>query len=284
MKHFRLFSAAVISAAFIISSLFSLSGCRTVEEPAPPLVESSAPEPETVEPAEIFEEPEALDIDWGGSAWILPDSQDKSPKEFPGYRGFFLGRDGCLLLINQDRASGKLWKVDGNRMTLSILEGTPDLPLEGTFLIFPETENDEITGIRLVPELTPEAEGIKLERVKVNVDIVENHWIPKWLKGGEKVNWPMNREIHLMLLPDLSGMGVLGFGGENRFHGSIKLGKEAFIIGPLAITRRYGPASEFENLYVQRLSDANRFVQAGDDLFLYADTSPVAAFRVRLFD
>lgn len=253
--------------------LLTLPGCRTVEEPAPPAVAK------TTEP---ITEPEPLDIDWPGTAWIIPDSPDRSPKQFPGYRGFFLGRDGRLLLVNQDDASGNLWSVEGNRITLSLLEGTAELPLEGTFVIFPEP--DQFNSIRLVPETDLSAEGIIFERAQVNVDIIENHWIPKRLKGGDKVVWPVNREIHLMLLPDTSGMGVLGFGGENRFHGSIQLGEESFVIGPLAITRRYGPASDFENLYVQRLSEADRFVQVGDDLYLYSETLPEAMFRVRLFD
>lgn len=260
-----------------------MPGCRTVEEPAPQPATQAAPEPEP------FREPAPLDIEWGGTAWVLPDPPDKSPKEFPGYRGFYLGRDGRLLLINQDNAAGNNWLVEGNRLSLSLLEGIPDLPLDGTFIIFPglpacTANGKEIQSIRLVPEAMPAADGITLNRVIVNIDIIENHWIPRRLKGGEEVIWPMNREIHLMLLPGVNGMGVLGYGGENRFRGDIQLGEESFIVGPLSMTRRIGPASEFEKLYVRRISETNRFVQAGDDLFLYADTYPVVAFRMRLFD
>ena len=265
----------------LILLVFTLPGCRTAEEPAPPAV-AETPEPIT--------EPQPLDIDWPGTAWIIPDSPDETPNQFPGYRGFFLGRDGRLLLINQDNAAGNLWSVEGNRITISLLKGTAELPMEGTFIVFPGGDVDaaakagDIRSIRLVPEADLSAEGITFERAEVNVDIIENHWIPKRLEGGDKVVWPVNREIHLMLLPDTSGMGVLGFGGENRFHGGIQLGEESFVIGPLAITRRYGPAADFENLYVQRLSEAGRYVQVGDDLYLYSETFPVAMFRVRLFD
>lgn len=260
----------------LVIIVLTFYGCRTTEEvPEPPARE---PIPEPV--PQPVKEPEPLDIDWAGTAWIIPDPSDKSPNEFPGYRGFYLGRDGRLLLINLENAAGDMWSVSGNRMSLSMLEGNPGIPLEGTFLIYPE----ETESIRLVQEATPATGGITLERVKVKVDIIENHWIPRTLKGGESVMWPMNREIHLMLLPDASGMGVLGYGGENRFRGSVQLRDETFIVGPLSMTRRIGPGSEFENLYVRRISETNRFVQAGDDLFLYSDTFPLAAFRVRLFD
>jgi hypothetical protein len=267
----------------VILALFMFSACQTVDET--PLVPASEPKPDS-EP-EPMREPEPLHVNWPGTAWVLPDPADKSPKEFPGYRGFHLGVDGRLLLINLDNAAGDTWQVSGNRITLSLLEGTPGLPLDGTFLIFQADSGDQpdtVQRIRLVPEATPNAVGITLNRVKVKVDIIENHWIPMSLEGGETVMWPMNREIHLMLLPDVGGLGVLGFGGENRFRGGILLKDENFVIGPLSMTRRAGPASEFENLYVQRITEANRFVQAGDDFFLYTDTYPLAAFRVRLFD
>jgi len=268
--------------AFVIA-LFSISGCQSIEETPVESVSESIPEAEP----EPVKEPGPLDIDWPGTAWVLPDPADKSPKEFPGYRGFHLGVDGRLLLINLDSAAGDTWQVSGNRITLSLLDGTPGLPLDGTFLIFQADSGDQsdaVQSIRLVPEATPNAVGITLNRVKIKIDIIENHWIPMSLKDGETVMWPMNMEIHLMLLPDVGGLGVLGFGGENRFRGNILLKDEDFVIGPLSMTRRAGPALEFENLYVQRITEANRFVQAGDDLFLYADTYPVAAFRVRLFD
>lgn len=268
MKRRSFLVLVIVVIAFVVA----LSGCKTTEEAPAALAEKVIPEPEP----QPVEEPEPLSMDWPGTAWVILDS----PKEFPGYRGFYLGRDGRLLLINQDSAAGDTWSVTGNRISLSLLEGAPDLPLEGTFLIFPvETES-----IRLVPEATPSAEGITLEKTKVKIDIIENHWIPRTMKGGETVMWPMNREIHLMLLPDDSGMGILGYGGENRFRGGVQLGDEAFVVGPVAMTRRYGPASEFEDLYVRRISETNRYVQAGDDLFLYSDTFPLVAFRVRLFD
>lgn len=279
MKYHGFRAFLTLSTLPVLFSFLTITGCRTVEEPAPPQLIQPEPEPEPL--PEQIPEPQALDMDWPGTTWIVPDPQNGSPKDFPGYRGFYLGRDGKLLLINQDDAAGNVWSVEGNRISLSILEGSPELLPEGTFFIFPGKDNQ---SIRLVPESDISSEGITLNRGKANVDIVENHWIPRRLKGGETVIWPANREIHLMLLPDTSGMGILGYGGENRFHGSIQLGEEAFRIGPIAITRRYGPASEFENLYVQRLSEAERFVQVGDDLYLYAGTIPVAAFRVRLFD
>ena len=280
MDYPRIPFAIAVTVILSVFLLISLPGCKTTEEPVTQAVVEPTPEPKP----EIVSEPDPLNIDWVGTAWVLPDPPEQTAKQFPGYRGFYLGRDGRLLLINQDNSAGDLWNVEGNRISLTLLEGIPELPLDGTFLIFPVNEDEEVQSIRLVPEESPSADGITLNRVIVNIDIVENHWIPKRLIGDEKVMWPMNREIHLMLLPDVSGMGVLGYGGENRFHGGIHLGEESFILQPLAMTRRIGPASEFENLYTLRLSETNRFVQVGDDLFLYSDTYLTAAFRVRLFD
>jgi len=291
MKRRNFPTVAVTAVLLILYAVITMPGCISTEEPAPQPVSEAVPETESeTEPEfESAEEPSPLDIEWGGTAWILPDLPDKSAKEFPGYRGFYLGIDGRLLLLNLDNAAGDNWSVEGNRISLSILEGNPVLPLEGTFFIFPgasagTAENDEVMSIRLVPEAMPAADGIALNRVMVNIDIIENHWIPKRLKGGEEVMWPMNREIHMMLLPVAAGLEILGYGGDNRFQGSIQLSSESFLVGPLSMTRRFGPAFEFEYLYLQRISEANRYVQAGNDLFLYTDTHQVAAFRAEFFD
>ncbi|MCK5736023.1 MAG: hypothetical protein KAH21_06065, partial [Spirochaetaceae bacterium] len=92
-------TANILSASFIVFSLLSIIGCKTIEEPAPQgVIETPEPEPDPIL------EPSPLNINWAGTAWILPDSPEQKPKDFPGYRGFFLGRDGRLLLINQDNA------------------------------------------------------------------------------------------------------------------------------------------------------------------------------------
>lgn len=290
----RIFKCVMYTAPVIL--LFTLASCATPEA-VPPAEPAPVTVPEPIAAPGV--EPEPLGIAWADTAWILRDSPDKHPKEYPGYRGFHLARDGRLRLINLDSAVGSEWSAEGNRITLSVEEGRPELPLEGTFLVYPgpvgsnEKSSEsaplagpsEIRSIRLVPEAQPDSQGIILERAGVNVDIVENHWIPRKLDGGDSVMWPMNREVHLMLLPDaVGGMGVLGYGGENRFRGSVELDSVTFIVGPMTATRRIGPASDFENLYMRRIAEADSFVQIGDDLFLYAESRPLVAFRVRLFD
>ena len=255
------------------------SSCSSAPEPQ----EALPPAPEPVPVEEPFVEPEALDMDWAGTSWILKDS-DKG--RYPGYRGFHLAADGRLLTVGEPLATGDSWKADGNRLRLSLLEGEAGLPMDGEFMVFPAGEEDGIiSAIRLVPADTPRVEGVLLIRARAKVDVVENHWIPKYLDRGNTVQWPMSREIHMILLPDArGGLGILGYGGENRFRSTVRLGTGVFSSGPISVSRRQGPATPFENLYLEQISKTNRYVQIGDDLFLYRDTRLTAAFRVRLFD
>ena len=267
-----------ITAGILLFFAFvaGLTGCRTTPEPV-----AAAPEPVPV--PEPVDEPEPFLTDWGGTTWILRDSGSGS-KEYPGYRGFHLGRDGRLLLINMDRATGDAWSSDGEYLTLTLLDGSgdPDLPVAGRFRPLVPEEDMAAASPGSVFMLLGE---VVLEQARVNVDVVENHWIPRSMNRGNTVMWPMSREIHMMLLPDVSGgLGILGYGGENRFRGSVAFSQFEFRPGPLAMTRKIGPASDFERLYVDNIASSNRYVQVEDDLFLYEDTAPRVAFRVRLFD
>ena len=268
-KILRVIFAVLMSAAL-------LTGCTTPPEPV-----AAAPEPEP-EP-EPVEEPESFITDWGGTTWILRDTGSGS-EEYPGYRGIHLGRDGRLLLVNMDGAAGDTWSADGEFLILTLVEGSgePELPVIGRYR--PLVPEDEM--------ILPGTEGvfmvlgdIILELAAVNVDVVENHWIPRSMERGDMVRWPMSREIHMMLLPDASGgLGILGYGGENRFRGGISFGRDEFRTGALAMTRKTGPAADFERVYLDNIVSSNRYVQVEDDLFLYEDTVPKLAFRVRLFD
>jgi hypothetical protein len=216
-------------------------------------------------------------------------------KEFPGYRGFHLGRDGRLLLINMDEASGDTWSAADNSLTLNLLSKSkmPSLPVAGNFKAYYPKESvdgmdSDVPRIFLQPAASaesPAGEGLVLELAKARIDIIENHWIPREMDRGRSVRWPGNREIFLMVLPnEKGGMGILGFGGENRFRGDVSLGIEEFVTGTIGITAIVGPSSNFEMVYVDNILSTNRYVQVDDDLFLYEDTRPTAAFRARLFD
>lgn len=274
---------------FILTGILLLFffGCATKEP-----VNEPAPVPEKPVPEKTG--PEPFIVDWAGTTWIFRDAP-KGSREFPGYRGIHLGRDGKLFLINMDKARGKSWSAKGNKLTLELMEGVPSLPLKGTLLAFvPEEEADSADGrasrrVWLVPEAAGvsalEKAGIVLEEARANVDIVENHWIPRTLENGETVHWPMSKEIYFMLLPDgVGGLGLMGHGGENRFRGELQLGNEILLPGPIAMTKKTGPNTPFENLYVRKIAETTRYVQVDDDLFFYADTRPVVGFRVRLFD
>ena len=271
-------SIVIILLAAVLP-LLPLSSCRTAE--AVP-----AAEPAEIEPAPPMAEPNPFLIDWSGTTWIVRDPEEKKPKTFPGYRGFHLGREGRLLLINLDSAVGDTWSAEGNILRLVLENGVSEIPVEGFFLAYIPDDNDSATlRIRLVPESAPDSAGLVFELAETKIDIVENHWIPKSLDGGDSVMWPMNRGIHLMLLPDgAGGLGILGYGGENRFRGGVILGEETFRTGPISKNLEIGPGSDFENLFVRRIGETTRYVQVDDDLFLYNETRPAAAFRVRLFD
>ncbi|PIE05237.1 MAG: hypothetical protein CSA76_00070 [Spirochaetales bacterium] len=199
---------------FILTGILLLFffGCATKEP-----VNEPAPVPEKPVPEKTG--PEPFIVDWAGTTWIFRDAP-KGSREFPGYRGIHLGRDGKLFLINMDKARGKSWSAKGNKLTLELMEGVPSLPLKGTLLAF-------------VP---------------------------------------------------VGGLGLMGHGGENRFRGELQLGNEILLPGPIAMTKKTGPNTPFENLYVRKIAETTRYVQVDDDLFFYADTRPVVGFRVRLFD
>ena len=189
-----------------------------------------------------------------------------------------------------DEALGDRWRAQGNELQLSFISGRPHLPLEGPLLAF-IPENGDSDSMRLVPSSDSASPGqspspgIVFERAGAAVDIVENHWIPKKLTGGDSVMWPMNREIHLIILPDGSGgLGILGYGGENRFRGTVIISDETFQPGPISKAAAFGPNSEFENLFTARIGESTRSIQVDHDLFLFSRTRPAAAFRVQLFD
>ena len=278
MRNHRYRSIPVIH---VIIPAVLLSTCRSLPEPEP---QPEEPPPAPIQTARPAEEPSAFLTDWAGTTWIV--RSNTTPKTFPGYRGFHLGHDGRLLLINMDEALGDRWTAEGNELRLTLISGRPQLPLEGVFLAFTaESGDSDSPRMRLVPSSDAASAGIIFERAAPAVDIVENHWIPKRLDGGDTVMWPMNREIHLILLPDgTGGLGILGYGGENRFRGPVIIDKQTFRTGPIAKKLAVGPNSDFEDLFVGRIGESTRSVQVDHDLFLFRQTRPTAAFRVQLFD
>ncbi len=273
----------LFSAALILAIL----SCRTQEKTAlqedkvlPPTIHQAPKDRKNREPIPFV-------FDWAGTTWIIRTPEDNQTRTFPGYKGFHLGADGRLLLINIDMAMGDRWTSRGNILQLEILDGTADLPIEGSFFTRkPEdSSGDQPDKVQLVPELNPESAGLIFERADGDISIIENHWTPIVLAGDHEVRWPVDSEVNLMLLPDMDGgYGVLGYGGVNRFKGRVTLKDDRFKVDPLVMTRKYGPASDFENLFVQRISETTRFVQIDKDLFLFNETHPVAAFRVQLFE
>jgi heat shock protein HslJ len=275
LKPYPFFLILIITAAGLL-----FSGCaskaRIPEEPA------VAEKPAAVQ---TEEKPEPVNIDWSGTGWILKD--EIQPSDFPGYRGFYLASDGSLLLINFNNDLGGTWQAHDNKLVLSLIKDSGDNRLNGSFLVFACESSDqgETESLRLVPADTPDSNGFIINKRKINMDLMENLWNPKWILNGETVHWPMSKEIHMILLPDMEGKPeILGYGGENRFHAKVKVDNEFFIPGPIAATRKSGPADKFEHLYLTMLSEADRYVQVQDDLYLYKDTRPLIAFRVKLFD
>ncbi len=278
------FVTILLFSATLILTFFS---CRTQKKTVVP-EEKVLPSTINKAPRDIkTREPIPFVSDWAGTTWIIRTPEDNQTKTFPGYKGFHLGVDGRLLLINIDMALGDRWTSRGNILQLDILDGTADLPIEGSFFARkPENSSeDQPDKVQLVPELNPESAGLIFERADGDISIVENHWTPIELAGGHEVRWPVDSEVNLILLPDMDGgYGVLGYGGVNRFRGGVTLKNDRFKADPLAMTRKNGPASDFENLFVQRISETTRFVQIDKDLFLFNETHPVAAFRVQLFE
>jgi len=254
-------------------ALIALIACQSTEESEP--VSNNPPL-----------ESRAVNPDLEGLTWIF--ELEETP-EFPGYRGFHLGRDGRLLLINFPDAIGDKWKIQGDLLSLSFLQGgAPVLmntPLtQGFHVIVDSVEEDLPMHIRLIPEYKRDAKGIPLVRGSVEVDLVENYWLLKKLVGSEELHWPIDADIHMILLPGKNGLGIHGYGGVNHFMGDIEIGDEIFKVGPMATTLMDGPHLDFEHLYASGLMEVNRYVQVDFNLFLYSDTTPIAAFRAQVFN
>jgi len=256
----------------LVFSVIALIACQSAEAP------------ETVSIASPLES-EALNLDLEGTAWIL---EPEETLEFPGYRGFYLGRDGRLLLINFPDAIGDRWENQEDSLSLSFLDGFPELmntPLAQNFHITVDsTENGLPEHIRLVPENSSNTVEIPLTRGSAEVSLVENYWILKVLAGSEDVHWPSSADVYMILLPGEDSLGILGHGGVNRFRGDVEIGEESFRVGLLASTLMSGPYLDFENRYTLGLMSVNRYVQVGFNLFLYSDTTATAAFRTFIFN
>jgi len=226
----------------------------------------------------------AVNLNLEGTAWIL---KLEETSEFPGYRGFYLGRDGRLLLINFPDAIGDRWEMQGDLLSLSFLQGVPELmntPLTHNFYVAVDnTESSLPEHIRLIPEYRGNAMGIPLTRGSAEINLVENYWLLKALAGSEDVRWPIDADVYMILLPGENDLGILGHGGVNRFWGDIEIGEEIFKVGPLASTLLNGPYLDFENRYTSGLMSVNRYVQVDFNLFLYSDTTAIAAFRALIF-
>ncbi|MCG8452714.1 MAG: META domain-containing protein [Spirochaetales bacterium] len=268
------YTAPIFMTLLVLLFFFACAGVEEAPIPTP------EPEPAPVEMAPE-PEPEALDLAWEGSVWI---AEEMSVSHFPGYMGFELGKGGQLRLIGLPNTQGIDWLVDGNRMVLHSQNRSPLLPAQGEFRIFDAGKGAK-NQQRIRLETLDKTLSLTFFQSRPRVDLIENHWIPQFLRGGESIPWPLNREIHLMFLPDATGnIGLLGYGGVNRFRGPVDLGEGRFTPGRIASSRKTGPGSEFEELYIRRLKESNHIVRAGDDLFLYQETLPTAGFRVRLFD
>ncbi len=274
----RKFSTDFFTLSVLAISIFSCVSNEIEEKKLEPIESPMTP---LLKPAD---KPEPLIIDWAGSTWIVRDATSRKPKTIPGYSGFHLAADGRLLLINHAIGIGDRWHSQDNRLHLKMIDRDTIPAMEGIFYAY-KVKGDSPFRIRLVPAGHPESAGMVFERAAAQIDVIENHWNPIHLTGDDRVRWPINEEIYMILLPDgAGGVQLLGYGGVNRFHGDMQLEDDRFAAGPLAGTRMSGVADDFEHLFMQRISETTRFVQVDKDLFLFNETKPSALFRVQLHD
>ena len=65
---------------------------------------------------------------------------------------------------------------------------------------------------------------------------------------------------------------VTGFAGCNRYNGPIEMTENAVSIGPLAATKMYcADKMDLETAFLQRLQNADVFMDLGEDLMFEAD-------------
>ncbi len=195
-----------------------------------------------------------------------------APAEGQEAKGLYLVPDGRLLLLGDKERVGQSWKVTDKSLVLLISE---DAGSTGK----PNVYNFTASGGRLT--LTPQRGGGQTvyQAVGAPGSLRDSLWSPVWLRGAEKLTKPYTPGLDPFLHFGETEATVDGFAGVNRFHGAYKLGDEAkAAFGPLISTRRAGPGMPWEAKFLEALSQADTMVVAGQRLYLFKETTPLAEF------
>jgi len=201
-----------------------------------------------------------------GIAWLAQSGAQDA-------KGFYLERDGRLLLLGDAEQVGQTWKLTDASLVLTI---SPDGVQPGKPHIYTAAPG----GGRLT--LTPQRGGTHAVYLAAGApgSLRGTRWTPLWVRGAEKVAKPyaLGLEPHLRF-DDLEPR-VDGFAGINKFHGPYERnGDTKVALGPLAATRMSGPGMPWEAKFLEALGQADTMVVTGQRLYLFRETLPLAEFQ-----
>ena len=106
--------------------------------------------------------------------------------------------------------------------------------------------------------------------------------MPVYLKNPHGSKPPEDEEVYIKF-NEKTGT-VSGFAGVNTFSGPYRVsGPTGIKVGPLATTRMYGPAMDYETMFLSVLNRADTILIIREMLFLYEGTEIVAALQAMYY-
>lgn len=207
--------------------------------------------------------------DLNNTIWTGP-VQSSSANQPPGLEGFYLAPGGRLMTL-QSGTAGDDWKLEGNKLILG-------------------THNTETSENQIWEYTLRNKDGIQslYPSLKVKDEPLQGRtYMPESLTGvwhvleifhQESIDTPRDSESWLEILSDENGLSIQGFGGVNRFRGSLKAEDLSWKSGPLMRTLMAGPFLQFEDLFMHALDRADSFLSLDNRLYLYQGTELLAVF------
>ena len=283
----------------ILFCLLLFARCITRE--APPVIPPAIPDPPPRESP-----PSSLDITWSGTSWIIIDKGTKNTST--NYKGFHFARDGALLLINFPYFMGEQWSVSRGNLkmttrssimtysTNSAISRPPDSANpSGSYSISAAgnpKENLQDSGnlpprpalIRLTAINDSSKDSFLLKKVEPAVDLVENLWTIRTVSSPDGTFTPVQEKNELIILPDAgNSLYILAYNHSQRFRAPMELSPYSIKVSKFyALNVPDKDPREF--IFLNLLTDSNRYVQTGYDLFLYSGTRQKLALTADLFN
>ena len=294
----RLFSHHLFYTSILLCLLLF---ARCITREAPPVIPPAIPAPPLQKSP-----PPGPNISWSGTSWIILDKKTKNISV--NYKGFHFASDGALLLINFPYFMGEQWSASRDNLKMTTRSSIITYSTNSTIAKPPDSanpsgsysiaaagntkENLQDSGnpppppalIRLTSRTDSSRDSFLLKRVEPAVDLVENLWTIRTVSSPDGTFTPIQEKNELIILPDAkNSLYILFYNHSQRFRAplellpySIKVSKFYALNGPNRNPREF--------ILLNLLTDSNRYVQTGYDLFLYNGTRQKLALTSDLFN